>query len=267
MDLKRWFEKQELVGKRLQFNGLNLDVYRDKRIDFNDKQRPAMPQDLIRNFDLKFYFDSLEMSNANISYSEQIEESPEAGRVDFKNVNARLKPFSNVPYLTGNSGKTQLDVSGNFMDGPAIKAQVIFDMNSPLNAFEVNGNIATCPMNIVNPMTKPAALMEINTGTLEKFEFHFTGNNEQAKGKLKFAYDNLNISILEIKDGFTKKSRFSSFMANNLLIKSKNPRGKILLPDDISYQRDPSRSILNFWWKSIFSGVKNTFGIKEKEKE
>ncbi|HCR88915.1 MAG TPA: hypothetical protein DIW50_00365 [Prolixibacteraceae bacterium] len=267
MDLQRWFEKRELVGKRLQFNGLNLDVYRDKRIAFNDKQRPPIPQDLIRDFDLRFYFDSLELSNANISYAEQIEESPQAGRVDFKNVNARLKPFTNIPYLTGNSGKTQLDVSGNFMDDPAITAQVIFDMNSPLNAFEVQGNIAACPMNIVNPMTKPAALMEINTGTLEKFEFHFTGNNEQAKGKLKFAYDDLNISILEIKDGFTKKSKFSSFMANNLLIKSKNPRGKILLPDDITYQRDPSRSILNFWWKSIFSGVKNTFGIKEKEKE
>ncbi len=267
MDLQRWFEKQELVGKRLQFNGLKLDVYRDKRIDFNEKQRPAMPQDLIRNFDLKFYFDSLELNDANISYTEQIEESPEAGRVDFKNVNARLKPFTNIHYLTGNSGKTQLDVTGNFMDGPAITAQVIFDMNSPLNAFELQGSIDSCQMSIVNPMTKPAALMEINTGTLEKFEFHFTGNNEQAKGKLKFAYDDLNISILEIKNGFTRKSKFSSFMANNLLIKSKNPRSKILLPDDISYQRDPSRSILNFWWKSIFSGVKNTFGIKEKEKE
>lgn len=267
MDLERWFDKQEVVGKRLQFKGLEMDVYRDKRIPFNEKQRPPMPQDLLRNFDLKFYFDSLELSNANISYAEQIEESPEAGRVDFKNINARLKPFTNIPYLIGTSGKSQLDVSGNLMGGPVISARVNIDMASPINSFELTGNIATCPMDILNPMTKPAALMEINTGTLEKFEFHFTGDNELAKGKLKFAYDDLNISILEIKDGSAHKSKFSSFLANSLMIKSKNPRGKILLPDDINYKRDPSRSILNFWWKSIFDGVKNTFGIKDKEEE
>ena len=267
MDLQRWFEKKELVGKRLQFNGLNIDVFRDKRIPFNEKQRPLMPHDLLRNFDLKFYFDSLELNNANISYAEHIEESPDAGRVDFKNVQARLKPFTNIPYLIAATGKSQIDVTGNLMGGPVISAQMTLDMASPVNAFEVNGSIAPCPMNILNPMTKPAALMEINTGQLEKFEFHFTGNNEIAKGKLKFAYDDLNISILEIKDGSAKKSKFSSFMANSLMIKSKNPRGKILLPDDISYQRDPSRSILNYWWKSIFDGIKNTFGIKEKNNE
>jgi hypothetical protein len=265
MELKRWFEKRELVGRRLLFKGLNMDVFRDKRVVFNQKQRPPMPQDLIRNFDLKFYFDSLELSDASVSYAEQIEESPKAGHVDFKNVNARLKPFTNIPYLTGIAGKSQLDVNGNLMGGPLMSAQIVFDMNSPENMFEVQGNIASCPMDIVNPMTKPAALMEINTGTLQRFDFQFTGNNEQARGKLRFAYDDLNISIYEVRNGFTRKSRFSSFMANSLLIKSKNPRGKILLPDDISYRRDPSRSILNFWWKSIFSGIKNTFGIKEKK--
>ena len=267
MDLRRWFDKQELVGKRLQLNGLNLDVYRDKRVAFNEKQRPPMPQNLLRDFDLKFYFDSLELNSANISYAEQIEESPEAGRIDFKNVNAHLKPFTNIPYLLGSTGNSQLNVDGYLMGGPLISAQIHFDMLSPANLFEVQGSIAPCSLNILNPMTEPAALMEIDSGTLDKFEFHFTGDNNQTKGKLKFAYDDLKISILEIKDGSAKKSKFSSFMANNLMLKSKNPRGKILLPDDINYQRDPSRSILNYWWKSIFNGVKNTFGIKEKKED
>ncbi len=267
MDLQRWFDKQELVGKRLQLNGLNLDVYRDKRIPFNEKQRPAMPQNLIRNFDLKFYFDSLELNNANISYAEQIEESPEAGKVDFKNLNASLKPFTNIPYLSGVAANSQLNVNAHLMGEPLVSVQIHFDLFSPANLFEVQGYLAPCSMNILNPMTEHGALMEINSGTLDKFEFHFTGDNDQTKGKLKFAYDNLRISILAIKNGNTKKSKFSSFMANSLMIKSKNPRGKILLPDDIDYRRDPSRSILNYWWKSIFSGVKNIFGIKGKKED
>jgi len=267
LDLERWFEKEELVGKRIRINGLNLDVYRDKRLPFNEKQRPLMPQNLLRTFDLKFYFDSLELNNSDISYSEQVEESPEAGTVSFKNVHARLKPFTNIPYLINVSGRTQLDATANLMGGPVITANVNLDMASPANSFEVTGNVAPFPMNILNPMTKPAAFVEINTGELDKFEFQFTGDNEQAKGKLKFAYNDLNISILEMKDGSAKKSRFSSFLANSLMLKSKNPRGKILLPEDINYRRDPSRSILNYWWKSIFDGVKGTFGFKDKTEE
>jgi len=265
IDLPRWFEKQELTGNSFLLEGLKLDVFRDKRLRFNESQRPAMPQDLIRNFGMQFYFDSLELKNANVSYAERIEESLSEGKIDFKELSASLKPFTNIPYLIGRSPKSNLQVQARMMNIPTISAQIGFDMSSATNQFDVQGKIDTCDLKILNPMVSPAALVEINSGKLNKFEFEFSGDNTEARGKLKFAYDDLKISILEIKDGSTRKSKFSSFLANSLMLKSKNPRSKILLPDEISIKRDPSRSILNYWWKSIFDGAKNTFGIKDKK--
>jgi hypothetical protein len=70
-----------------------------------------------------------------------------------------------------------------------------------------------------------------------------------------------------MKDGNTKEARFASFLANSLLLRGKNPRGKELLPDEINFQRDQKRSVINYWWKSVFSGVRNTLGIKENKQE
>jgi hypothetical protein len=68
-----------------------------------------------------------------------------------------------------------------------------------------------------------------------------------------------------MKDGNTKEAKFASFLANSLMLRDKNPRGKELLPDEIYFQRDQKRSVLNYWWKSIFSGIRNTLGIKENK--
>lgn len=265
LDLKRWFDKSELVGNTIMIDGLHLDVHRDKRVKFNEKQRPAMPHDLMKDFELEFYFDSLLMKNSDISYAERIKESLTAGKIDFTDVNVSLKPFTNIPYLFHSAKNVEMDVNGRLMGKPLISAKMNFDLTSVNNQFEVNGSIEPFSLEILNPMVEPAALMSISSGDAKRFEFQFSGDNDIAKGKLKFAYDDLKISILEIKDGSTKRMGFSSFMANSLMIKSKNPRGKILLSDEIDYQQDPSRSILNYWWKSIFDGVKNTFGIKDKK--
>lgn len=122
-------------------------------------------------------------------------------------------------------------------------------------------------MHILNPVLEPLAMVSIRSGRVDKFNFDFAADNKQAIGQLFFGYNNLRISVLELKDGNTKEARFASFIANSLLLRSKNPRGKELLPDEISFQRDQKRSVLNYWWKSIFSGVRNTLGIKENKPE
>lgn len=264
IDLPRWFDKKELIGSNIRCNKLNLDVYRDKRLPFNEKQRPPMPQDLLREIGTKFLFDSLSITNASVSYAEQAVNSPNAGIIRFSNANVQIYPFANM-FEQELPAMIRLKVNTKLMDEPELSALVQFDMHSANNDFTVEGNISPCQLAVFNPMTVPAAQVEVNSGQLNKFEFEFNGNQQQAKGKLKFAYDDLNISILEIKDGESRKSKFSSFMANNLMLRSKNPRGKILLPDEIELRRDPKRSILNYWWKSIFSGVKNTFGLKDKK--
>jgi hypothetical protein len=65
----------------------------------------------------------------------------------------------------------------------------------------------------------------------------------------------------------SKKSKLASFWVNNMLLNSKNPRGNTFEPVTISYERDIERSIINYWWKSIFSGSKKVLGIEDDKTE
>jgi hypothetical protein len=140
-------------------------------------------------------------------------------------------------------------------------------MNHPENLFTVTGSLSPFNMQILNPILEPLALISIRSGHVDQFQFNFSADKTKSSGNLVFGYNDLRISVLENKNGNTKEVKFASFLANSLLLRSKNPRGKELLPDEISILRDQKRSILNYTWKSVFSGIRNTLGIKDNKQE
>jgi hypothetical protein len=158
-----------------------------------------------------------------------------------------------------------MNVNANaFLMGKALlEATMSYDMLATDNNFHVRGKLNPFGLPILNPVLANTVGMSIRSGQLNRFEFEFDATKLQSVGKLRFAYDDLKVSILEHKDGGTREDKFASFLTNSLVLKSKHPRTRIHLPDEIRFGRDPKRSVVNYWWKSIFSGVKNTLGIKE----
>lgn len=263
-NIQRWFEKTELAGKYMSVNGLDIDIYRDKRLPFDEKRRPKMLQDMIKSLPYPVQIDSLRLINARITYFEQPELGEKEGQINFNNLDVVLKPFTNMKGPGSKISDFSLDGTANIMDSCQMKVKMNFLMNHPDNAFNASGSLSQFNMRILNPVLEPLSLVSIRSGHVDQFRFSLTADNTNATGHLLFGYNDLRISVLELKDGNTKEVKFASFIANSLLLRSKNPRGKELLPDEISFQRDQTRSVLNYWWKSIFSGIRNTLGIKEK---
>jgi hypothetical protein len=156
-----------------------------------------------------------------------------------------------------------LKAQARLMGESMLKASFKFDMTTPDNRFEAKGSLSPFELTALNPITENGASISVRSGRLNRFDFEFAGDSLVANGKLRFAYEDLKITILSHKNGNTKEAKFLSFLANSLMLKSKSPRTKILLPDDIHFYRDPHKSALNYWWKSVFSGAKNTFGVKD----
>jgi len=266
-NIRRWFDKEELVGKRLSVNGLDMDIYRDKRIPFDENRRPKMLQDMIKSLKYSFLLDSFNLVNANINYIEQPESGNPEGMISFTNIQARLKPFSNMKSSTGKIPDFGLDGTATVMDSTQIKTSMNFQMNNPENLFTITGSSSPFNMRILNPVLEPLASVSIRSGRVNRFDFNFSSDKTSAIGQLFFGYDDLKISVLETKNGNIKESRLASFLANSLLLRSKNPRGKEFLPEEINMQRDQKRSVLNYWWKTVFSGIRSTLGIKESKQE
>lgn len=261
-NIEQWFENGELTGRSMSANGLNIDVYRDKRLPFDNKRRPEMLQDIIKKLPYPVRIDSLKLINSAITYTEQPAEGEEPGQVKFSQIDVVLKPFTNMKGAGSKYPDFALVGTATIMDSCRMEVKMNYEMNHPDNLFTAKGSLEPFNMKILNPVLEPLAMVSIRSGKVNQFHFNFRADNTQATGQLFFGYDDLRISVLELKDGNTKEARFASFLANSLMLKSKNPRTKELTPDEILFQRDQKRSILNYWWKSIFSGVRNTLGIK-----
>jgi hypothetical protein len=264
-DIKRWFEKEEISGRCISVNGMNLDIYRDKTTPFDESRRSLMLQDLIKSMKQQVDIDSLVLINSNISYTEKAALDNSEGTIRFSHIHARLFPFTNIK--GPNKTFPDFDIKGtaSIQDSCHLKVTMNYLMNNPANLFTVKGSLNKFGMRIFNPVIEPLAHISVKTGKVNRFDFNFSADQNSSTGQLFFGYDNLKIAVLEMKDGNTKEAKFASFLANSLLLRNKNPRGKEFLPDEISFHRDQRKSVTNYWWKSIFSGVRNTLGIKENK--
>ena len=266
-NIRRWFDKGELMGKDMSVIGLDIDIYRDKRVPFDEKRRPKMLQDMIKTLPYPIRIDSLKLIDARIQYTQQPHVGDEEGHIRFSNLNVGLKPFTNMKGSGSKIPDFQLDGTATMMDSCKMRLNMNFQMNHPGNLFSASGSLSPFNMRILNPALEPLSLVSIRSGRVNQFKFNLTADKTKATGQLMFGYNDLHISVLELKNGNTKKAKFATFMANSLLLKSKNPREKELLPDEISFKRDPKHSVVNYLWKSIFSGIRNTLGIKDIKAE
>jgi hypothetical protein len=265
--LRQWFNNETITGKYLSVNGFKLNIYRDKQMPFDERRRPKMLQDLIKSSKYQFLFDSLLLSNAGITYTEQPASGDATGKIRFTTIQASLKPFTNIRSKSGLYPDFQLNGTATIMDSCRLSAKMIYHMNDPENLFSVNGSLSPFRMHILNPVLEPLASVSIRSGKVDRFQFTFSADRTKANGYLVFGYNDMKISVLEKKNGNTKEAKFASFLANSILLRSKNPRGGELLPDEINFNRDEKRSVLNYWWKAVFSGIRSTLGLKENKQE
>jgi len=263
-DIRRWFDKKEIVGKSMVIDALNLGIFRDKRTPFNENQRPKMVQDLIKSIKYPVSVDSLIINKSAVTYSELLASGDTEGRIGFTRIQAQIAPFTNMKLASGTIPDISMKGATTIMDSCRLTVNMNFKMNSQDNFFTAKGKLSEFNMHILNPVIEPLAMVSLRSGHVDRFEFDLTGNNTSSSGQLFFGYNDFKISLLEMKNGNTREARFNSFLANSLMLRSKNPRGKELLPAEISFIKDQKRSDLNYWWKSVFSGVRNTLGINKE---
>lgn len=258
---KIWLQDNILVAEKLQIGPSGLEIFRDKRYPFNHSQRPPWPQDLLKNISQDFVFDSVKLSPSYIKYSELLSISDEPGFIEFHDLTFSGGRLSNVDNENRRNNVFQLNAQARLMNQSLLKAEFSFNLASPDYTHSAAGLLQPMPLQPLNQMISKTAPLAIEEGHLNRLEFDISFNQNQATGNLYFAYDNLKIAVLDYSSDEIQKAKFASFLANKMVINSKSPKGNELLPVKISYARDEERSILNYWWKSIYSGAKEVIGL------
>ncbi len=267
LDVDKWMYEQKIEAGNLHIGPSSTNIFRNKRYPFNPVQSPLLPKGLLATIPYPFKVDSTMLYQAKIKYSELLDVSNTAASIIFDDIDISMGQLSNIPAYLNKTPMLSVAAKGIVNQAGKIDARFRFDLSDKKHSHSVEGNIQPMPMNTFNDFAEKAALVTVEDGLINRFEFNMELDDEQAIGNLWLGYNDLKVAVIEFEDGKIKKEGFASLMANSLLVNSKNPKGKELLPQEFTYTRDPKRSMINYWWKSIFSGAKQSMGIKDKNKK
>lgn len=254
---------KELVAETMTISKSSFKVYRDlSRPPDTSSKVGKYPQQLLMQLPFPVNIKKLIFEHSFIEYKERNAKSDSAGRLQFFDASATLTNVTNRKKDIVRDNKCVLKFKASLLDKTPVDARVVMLLKDLHGKFSVEGNIGAIDVTELNPLTQPMGLARIEKGTIDKLYFNITGTDSVGDGTVLMLYDDLKIALLkkDEKKGTLNKKGLSSLFANFVIKnsnKGENPRVVKVHFDRILY-----KSFFNLIWKSIFTGIKQSVGMK-----
>lgn len=276
IDVQSLVEDQTLKANKLVIDGLDIEIFRDKRIAMLPDLIKKMPQELMINSFQDVKLDSLLIENGRVTYREFGEKSILPGMIYFDELEAVFVPF----HLVKSTNSLPLAVSRFAADAQLmgtgklhLEGELFYQKPYPM---DISVKLGAFDLTQINDFLGRDAFVKILSGSVKDAAWDFRLDEEQAVGEMVFHYDDLKIEMLDSMSLEKGKGilKVYTFLAN-VLIRKSNPRGffKKDVSSAIYFERDRSKFVFNAWWKATFSGLKGSVGVgqpkmpKRKEDE
>lgn len=261
---------EELINDRrirnLDIQKADMLVFKDKRVPDPEKS-PLILREILAKEDVSFYVDSVNVRYTDIIYEEWEKKARETGKVVFNSVEARITDLITFDHQPENPAR--LTATCLLFDKGKLYADISFPLTYNGKTL-VKGKLDSMPLSTFNQMLRPAAFVEVRSGQLKSLDFEFSHDRMISTGEMEFAYEGLEIAILGDQPnpkGFRKfLNNLISTVVSTFVLKPDNMPGfDEFRNGDIYFERNMNKSIFNYWWKSIFSGLKSSVGISEEK--
>ncbi len=267
-DLNNILATNRLDFGRLQFDHFNVLFERDKSYPLADIVKP-LPIDHLQQIPFKFYIDSIQLQNSQISYYEYNAKSRQPGIFFIDNFDIHaLNVTNDISHIDSNL-VLKFYGTGRIMKQSDLSFALVMPYYAPNHQFWFSGHTGPIDLSQFNSLTQNTMGIGVISGKGNIEIPYVTGNDTFVKGNMFFLYRNLKLRLYNRKKAQMNKgigSPFVNFMLNNLMIRSNNssflkhPRKGIIF-----YERDPRKSFINYIWKSSLSGILSTMGFNNKQ--
>lgn len=264
LDFDRLLNQREVHANRLGVINPTLELFRDKRLPHDESRRPPLHQKMLFQLDQTIDIGEVYIRDGLISYAERTPDAEQDGVITFEDVNAQIRNVSNRQLPNQDQKKMQMEVDALVMGEGQLNAFLEFPADTSSMDFAVRGTLGPMELMHFNRILEPAAFVHIKEGVNQNLQFSFSGNEHKTTGSMEFRYNDLSVLMIDKEKGqagFDEK--LGSFIANAFVLKANNPKSVFLRIGNIAYERDPSRAMFHYWWKSILSGVKSSIGLEK----
>ena len=269
IDLRSMILHGSLIAGKLSIDNLVFDGYRDKRIPRKPGFKPPMPQDGIRKLKSYLKIDSVIINGGKTTYSEQVGDEP--GSIFFDKLKGSLTGLTNDSNLLKAGLVSRLKGTAWLMGKGRLDATIDFRFGDKSNKFSFSAKMGSLDLREINPMLSKLVPGHVESGILRQMVIpKVQANDNEAYGSLLLYYSDLNIKMDKQKDGAWEKIKTGviNFVANDIVVNNNNPTSSGKMKTGvIHFVRHKDKGIVNYLWKSAFSGIKSTVGINDKQQK
>jgi hypothetical protein len=262
INIEKYLEDSILEIGGVQADNAAISVYRNKLLPRKPVSFKYLPTAALKNISQKFRIDSINLKQANISYTELSEHTKDTGTIFFTKMNAFSGPYTNMN--TSSTDSLRIHASGYIFDKGVLNLQFHQSYQDSLSGFNMAMQANLTDAEVINQMLVPITNVSISSGNLDSLRLKAAGNDIMAKGEIIMLYNNLRIQIN--KNNSEKpslKDKITSFIANNFIIRSHNSQQKTGI---IFFERWQDRSVFNYLVKILVSGISTSIGLKSNAK-
>lgn len=244
------------VASKVKISGGEVHSFRDKRQPFRETKVKPLPIEALNDIAFGVVIDTIQIGESKVEYEEFAPEGFETGTIAFDDLNANLTNISNRKDSRKTNTAT-LKASAKLMGQAEINAtfELPYDKDQQ---YVATGTIGKMSLDHLNPPLQNLAFVRIESGTLEGITFNFVYNDKESSGKVTINYKDLKIDGLK-KEKSTVINDLKTLLINTII---KNDKDKEVPLEKrtgtVDFERDRKRQIFNFWWKSLFSGIKSS---------
>ncbi|OQP58450.1 hypothetical protein [Niastella populi] len=256
-----------LIANQLVIKKATFNIFRDKSYpEKKEKKVGHYPHQKLLKVPTDVAIKKIIVQSGYIEYKEKNPQTGSSGVVLFDNMSASLLNVSN----RNNKGIMTVNFNCRFLGKAPLTATLQFYMNNKNGKFTANGSMKTTNATVFNTLSKPMALVEINSGMINSLDFNLICDDYKAKGIIRLLYNDLKIKILKQEETGSvqnyKPKKVISLLANMTIVDGNPQKDNPVRIVTVNHQRDIYRSMFNLIWKAIFEGAQKTVGIDGKLK-
>lgn len=256
-----------------------LKVFHDKRLP-HKKKLVSLPIAQLQKLPFGLSLNKLKISKSYVEYEEVPANADKSGMVFFDNIEGTISDLTNDKGR--DDGEAVLKAKADFMGQGKLSVETTLPWNTEKKS-KLTGSLTGLSFAKLNSMVEPAANMEFESGTLDRIDFSFLYNDDVSSGEVSLNYQDLKIvtfrtdeQIEKVEkkrrnrnktDEELKKDNFKTFIINAFIVRKNLDEN---VPEEkrtgeIAFERDKSRSVFNYWWKSVFTGIKSAFNLDKAQ--
>ncbi|RZK81135.1 MAG: hypothetical protein EOO92_05720 [Pedobacter sp.] len=266
-----YVRKRELYASEMNISNGSVAVFNNNTLPAKVKiKNGKYPHQLLQQLKEKVTVGLLNLNDIDISYSEYDRDSKQKGEITFNHTSGTLTNITNVPAVKAKRPYLFANLTTLMMNKGKLDVNFNFDLNAKDGAFSYSGELGNMDGRALNKVTVPLGMVEVKRGKTNSLKFDIKANDQTAKGKVDFSYNDLSVSLLKKVEGESKLKRqgWISLIANAMVINSDNPGvNGVLISAPVAYQRPATASFFSFIWRTLFQGIKYSVGVTPQKEQ